>query len=298
MARDSRSEGEGQGPPERAAAEVGWSETQANRLHALAAGRDQLAREFVDQTERDRSFQELERTLARQRKQDLEEMRRVHGRPGLCRLETRLVEALVEAGFVQVTTPTSLSRGLLARMGITESHDLFGQIFWLDSGRCLRPMLAPHLYYVIKDLLRLWEKPIGIFEVGSCFRKESGGAHHSSEFTMLNLCEFGLPTEERSSRIRELAAMVIQAAEIDEYRLEAVESTVYGETIDVVSAEGLELGSGAMGPHDLDHAWRITEPWVGIGFGLERLLVTARGGDSIGKAGRSLAYLDGITLNI
>ncbi len=119
-----------------------------------------------------------------------------------------------------------------------------------------------------------------------------------SEFTMLNLCEFGLPMEDRTGRIREMAALVTQAAGIDEYRLEEEESTVYGETIDVVSMDGVELGSGAVGPHSLDHAWRITDPWVGIGFGLERLLMTARGGDSIGRMGRSLAYLDGITLKI
>jgi pyrrolysyl-tRNA synthetase-like protein len=278
--------------------ETTWSKIQAKRLKALDADQTQLSERFDDQTQRDRAFLELEGALAKMRKKELEEMRRVHGRPGLCRLETKLVEALVGAGFVQVTTPTILSRGLLARMGITEAHDLFKQIFWLDRDRCLRPMLAPHLYYVIKDLLRLWEKPVGIFEVGSCFRKDSEGARHSNEFTMLNLCEFGLPEEDRSRRVREMADLVIRAAGIDDYRLEEEESTVYGETVDVVSTDGLELGSGAVGPHPLDHAWRITDPWVGIGFGLERLLMTARGSDSIGRMGRSLAYLDGIPLNI
>ena len=95
-----------------------------------------------------------------------------------------------------------------------------------------------------------------------------------------------------------MADLVTRAAGIDEYRLEEEESTVYGETVDVVSTNGLELGSGAVGPHPLDHAWRITDTWVGIGFGLERLLMTVRGCDSIGKMGRSLAYLDGITLKI
>ena len=278
--------------------ETTWSKIQTKRLKALDADQAQLSERFEDQTHRDRAFQELEGALAKRRKKELEEMRRVHGRPGLCRLESKLVEALVGDGFVQVTTPTIMSRGLLAKMGVTESHDLFTQIFWLDRDRCLRPMLAPHLYYLIKDLLRLWEKPIGIFEVGSCFRKDSQGARHSSEFTMLNLCEFGLPEEDRSRRLREMADLVTRAAGIDDYRLEEEESTVYVETVDVVSTEGLELGSGAVGPHSLDHAWRITDPWVGIGFGLERLLMTARGGDSIGKMGRSLAYLDGITLNI
>ncbi len=66
----------------------------------------------------------------------------------------------------------------------------------------------------------------------------------------------------------------------------------------MVGANGLELGSGAIGPHPLDHAWRITDTWVGIGFGLERLLMTVREGNSIGRVGRSLAYLDGIPLSI
>ena len=275
-----------------------WSKVQTKRLKALDADQTQLSQLFEDQNKRDRAFLKLEGALAKRRKKELEEMRVAHGRPGLCRLETKLVESLVGEGFVQVATPTILSRGLLAKMGVTETHELFTQIFWLDRDRCLRPMLAPHLYYVIKDLLRLWEKPIGIFEIGSCFRKDSQGARHSNEFTMLNLCEFGLPEEDRSRRVREMADLVTRAAGIDEYRLEEEESTVYGQTVDVLSTDGLELGSGAVGPHALDHAWRITDPWVGIGFGLERLLMAVRGGDSIGKMGRSLAYLDGITLNI
>ncbi len=278
--------------------ETTWSEIQAKRLKALDVNPAQLSKRFEDQVERDRAFQKLEGTLAKRRKSELEEMRRVHGRPGLCRLETKLVETLVAEGFVQVTTPTILARGLLARMGVTETHDLFRQIFWLDGDRCLRPMLAPHLYFVIKDLLRLWERPVGIFEVGSCFRKDSEGAKHSNEFTMLNLCEFGLPEEDRGARIREMADLVTRAAGIDDYRLVEEESTVYGKTMDVLSSGGLELGSGAVGPHPLDSAWRITDPWVGFGFGLERLLVTVRGGDSIGKMGRSIAYLDGITLSL
>ena len=278
--------------------ETTWSTIQTKRLIALQADQDELSERFEDQTHRDRAFQKLEMALSRKRKEELLEMRRVHGRPGLCRLETALVESLVRAGFVQVTTPTLLSRGLLARMGISEDHDLFKQVFWLDRDRCLRPMLAPHLYYVIKALLRLWEKPLGIFEIGSWFRRESQGARHSTEFTMLNLCEFGLPEEDRSRRVRELADLVTRAAGIDHYQLEEEESTVYGETVDVVSAEGLELGSAAVGPHPLDHAWRITDTWVGIGFGLERLLMAGRKSSSIGRLGRSLAYLDGITLNL
>ena len=66
-------------------------------------------------------------------------------------------------------------------------------------------------------------------------------------------------------------------------RLESTHSEVYGETIDVVSGpDKIEIGSAAMGPHPLDHAWRITDTWVGIGFGLERLIMAAEGSDSLG----------------
>jgi len=264
----------------------------------LDADGGELSRRFENEEDRDRAFQALEAELAAEGRRKLSEVRFVHGRPALCRLEADLVEALVGAGFVQVTTPTILARGLLARMGVDEQHDLFDQVFWLDRDRCLRPMLAPHLYFVMKDLLRLWERPVGIFEVGSCFRKESHGARHSNEFTMLNLCEFGLPEEDRAGRIRELAGLVTGVAGVSDHRVEVETSTIYGETLDVVSSAGLELGSGAVGPHPLDRAWRITDPWVGIGFGLERLLMAAKGSESIGKMGRSLAYLDGVPLKL
>jgi len=74
---------------------------------------------------------------------------------------------------------------------------------------------------------------------------------------------------------------------------------VYGETIDIFAGENqVEIGSAAMGPHGLDRAWHITDAWVGIGFGLERLLMVAEKSKSLAKMGRSLAYLDGIRLNI
>jgi phenylalanyl-tRNA synthetase alpha chain len=53
-----------------------------------------------------------------------------------------------------------------------------------------------------------------------------------------------------------------------------------------------------MGPHPLDRAWKINTTWIGIGFGLERLLMVAQNRRNLGKMGRSLTYLDGIRLNI
>ena len=169
----------------------------------------------------------------------------------------------------------------------------------LGGNKCLRPMLAPHLYFILRDLLRLWGKPVRILKVRPCFRKESQGAHHSSEFTMLNLVEMGLPEAYRKVRIRELAALVVNAAGVKNYKLETEKSEIYGETLDVVSAgRDIELGLGAMSPHPLDRPWKIADTWVGIGFGLERLLMASEKSVSLGRMERSLTYLDGIGLNV
>ena len=277
-----------------------WTETQKNRLTELCADAQELVQVFEDETQRNKTFQTLVTALVKTQKIKLGKMRDNERRPGLCSLSDQLVETLTGKGFVQVTTPTMMAKNLLEKMSITDSHPLTKQIFWVDSKRCLRPMLAPHLYYIMKDLLRIWEKPIGIFEIGSCFRKESEGARHTSEFTMLNVCEFGLPMEERHARLEELAGLVMKTCDIDDYKLETEESAVYGSTIDIVGVEpeDLELGSGAMGPHPLDDAWKINETWVGIGFGIERLLMARDKSNRLGRYTRSLTWLDGVRLNL
>ncbi len=281
------------------ASDVTWTEVQYHRLAELDAGEADLSRRYTDAQSRDKAYQKLEKTLAVRERERLEELGKHRLRPRLVTLERRLSDVLMEAGFTQVTTPIIMAKGLLSRMGIDASHPLTSQIYWLGSNKCLRPMLAPHLYFVLKDLLRLWEKPVRIFEVGPCFRKESQGAQHSSEFTMLNLVEMGLPESSRGERIRELANLIVRAAGVKDHLLETEESEVYGETLDVVSkGTNIELGSGAMGPHPLDRAWKITDTWVGIGFGLERLLMASEGKGSLGRMGRSLTYLDGIRLNV
>jgi len=278
---------------------ISWTETQLARLKELGAAEEDLASGSGTDKERDTAFQVLEKRLVRSERQRLDELRAGPRRPRLCRLESRLAEVLNASGFVQVTTPTIMSRALLAKMSIGDHHPLTSQIFWLDKDRCLRPMLAPHLYFVLKDLLRLWEKPVRIFEIGSCFRRESQGRRHTNEFTMLNLVEMGLEESGRQTRLEEMAALVTKTAGVNEFVFERVESTVYGETIDILAGENrMEIGSSAMGPHLLDQAWQITDAWVGIGFGLERLLMVAEGIKSVGRLGRGLGYLDGIRLNI
>ncbi len=278
---------------------ITWTETQARRLNELDASEAELGRTFKNESSREQAYQRLEKKWVTRQRRRLKEFREIHMRPALCRLESKLVDVLVNQGFAQVTTPIMMSKGLLKKMSIDAQHPLSSQIYWLDNNKCLRPMLAPHLYYVLVDLLRLWDKPVRIFEVGPCFRKESHGSQHSSEFTMLNLVEMGLPAESREDRIREMGALITEAAGVRDYRFETMTSEIYGDIIDIEAGkDNIEIGSAAMGPHPLDSPWKINATWVGIGFGLERLLMTAENARNLAKFGRSLAYLDGIRLNI
>jgi phenylalanyl-tRNA synthetase alpha chain len=276
--------------------DIPWSTVQRRRLEELGAA-GELDAHFGGEAQRDAAFQELESRLVKERRAELAALQREARSPALYRLERKLAEVLAEEGFSRVLTPTLMSRGMLARMGIRAGHPLHDKIFWVDERRCLRPMLAPHLYSLLVDLLRVWEKPVRIFEAGSCFRRETRGAQHAAEFTMLNLCEMGLPAERRRSRLEELAARLMQAAGIREYSLQSESSIVYGQTVDLV-ARGVELGSAALGPHALDRPWRINEPWVGLGLGLERLVMVSQGGDSLARWGRNLGYLDGLPLRL
>ena len=278
---------------------ITWTKTQARRLNELDATERELSQTFESESSRENAYQQLEKKQVSRQRRRLKEFREVHLRPALCRLENKLVDVLINQGFVQVSTPIIMSGGLLKKMSIDAQHPLSSQIYWLDKSKCLRPMLAPHLYFVLVDLLRLWDKPVRIFEVGPCFRKESHGSQHSSEFTMLNLVEMGLPAENRENRIREMGSLITEAAGVADYRFEIVTSEIYGDTIDIEAGkDNIEIGSAAMGPHPLDRPWKINETWVGIGFGLERLLMTAENTRNLAKYGRSLAYLDGIRLNL
>jgi len=276
-----------------------WTETQVRRLKELDASESDLNARFESASVREQAYQELEKKLTAGCRRRLKEFREIYLRPGLCRLESKLTDIMVKHAFVQVATPIIMSKGMLSKMSIDSNHPLNSQIYWLGNNKCLRPMLAPHLYFIMKDLLRLWDKPIRFFEIGPCFRKESQGSQHANEFTMLNLVEIGLPVQSRHDRITELATMVVAAAGISDYTFETVKSEIYGDTIDIVAGKKrIEVASGAMGPHPLDRAWKINTTWVGIGFGLERLLMVSENSPNLKKMGRSLAYLDGIRLNI
>ncbi len=276
---------------------IKWTELQLKRLNELNALEKDKSRTFKSKEERNDAFKKIEKVLVNSSRAQLNVLKNEKKRTALCCLKSKLVQDLVNNDFIEVVTPTILSKGLLEKMTIDDKHKLNSQVFWLDDKKCLRPMLAPNLYYISKDLLRIWEKPVKIFEIGSCFRKESQGSHHLNEFTMLNLVEWGLPMEKRHERIEELASIMMNTVGIKDYRLEKTSSAVYGDTIDIMYGD-TEIASASMGPHFLDKSWGITDTWVGIGFGLERILMIIKNSSNISKMGRSLSYLDGIKLNI
>lgn len=274
---------------------VGFSATQRQRLAELGRVHDPVERTFESADARDSCFEDLSRELTQRNLERLEALRTGPRRPEMRLVEARMVEVLVAAGFVEVVTPIIIGKGSLAKVGMGEDHPLWRQVYWVDRDRCLRPMLAPNLYLMLSHLQRLWPPPVRIFEVGPCFRKESKGSNHLSEFTMLNLVELE-PEKGALERLRELAALVMQPLGL-EYELVEKGSDVYGATLDVEVA-GVEVASGVAGPNPLDEEWGITAPWAGWGFGIERLAMLRTGAARIHPVARSLVYLDGSRLNV
>ena len=235
--------------------------------------------------------------MSKNRKKLIELVEEKH-EPKLCKLQNNLAKCLHQHGFTQVTTPSIIPKKYLERMSINSTHALNNQVFWIDNNNCLRPMLAPNLYDISKKMMSYSKMPLKLFEIGSCFRKESEGIAHLKEFTMLNLVEWGTEESERVKRIKELASIVLEAVGIEKYSFKEEDSVVYGKGIDVLSKDGMELASTSMGPHRLDSAWKISCSWVGLGFGLERLLMYREGEEGIHRYSKSISYLDGARLNI
>ena len=275
-----------------------FSEAQKNRLLELGIRKDEINIQYETQKEKESSYKKIEKELVSRNRRILNELLDKKYEPKLCKLQNDLAKCLYSQGFTQVITPTLISRKFLERMSINDEHSLNKQVFWVDDKTCLRPMLAPNLYDISKKMMNFSKMPLRIFEIGSCFRKESEGKTHLKEFTMLNLVEWGTKEIERVNRLKELASIVLESAGIDKYFFEEEESIVYGKGIDVVSTDGIELASTSMGPHRLDSAWKISCSWVGLGFGLERLLMYREGEEGIHRYSKSISFLDGARLNI
>jgi phenylalanyl-tRNA synthetase alpha chain len=279
--------------------DVSWSTTQHQRIRQLGGGDELLQRRFQDIQEKEKTYQDIEKSLVKSARADFGALFKTGGKTRLEILCDRVSESLVAEGFVKVTTPTVISAKALEKMTITENHPLYTQVFWLNKKQCLRPMLAPNLYSLMQDFTRLKHRPLRFFEIGSCFRKETDGAKHSSEFTMLNLVEMGGATEHREARLKELGSLVVQSAGLTSFTFETEESEVYGTTIDIVSGTNeVEIASGAIGPHPLDHEWGVHDNWVGFGIGMERLLMLLQNDTSIARWSKSISYLDGICLKL
>ena len=276
-----------------------FTTTQIQRLVELNADGEVTGKVFETADERNQYYRETEARLVRAHKEKIKKLLQVDHKPLAVQIEERIKDWLIQQeGFTQVTTPVIISAGALDKMTITKEHPLTSQVFWLDPKRCLRPMLAPNLYEVMRDLHKLTKEPVRIFEAGSCFRKESQGAQHLNEFTMLNLVELaGVEEGRQMERLKYLAEGAMKAIGIGDYELVVEKSEVYGETMDIV-VEGLELASGAYGPHFLDSRWGVFDPWVGIGFGIERIAMKMGEYQTIKRVGKSISYIDGSPLNL
>ena len=290
-----------------------FTATQKQRLTELNAPAEVCGETFGSASLRDDRFRKLEAAYARQNRDKLITLVEEIHNPLALRLEAALSERLMEEeGFTRVVTPIIISAASLEKMTITGDHPLARQVFWLNekgagkepgkSDKCLRPMLAPGLYVLMRDMHRILKRPVRIFECGPCFRKETQGAKHMNEFTMLNLVEHAANENRQMERLKELAHILMKVAtdvsgEDINYELITAESEVYGKTLDIM-VNDIEIGSGSFGPHPLDDNWGVCEPWVGIGIGIERLAMVMGGYSSIKRWGRSTAYVDGTRLNI
>lgn len=276
-----------------------FTATQKRRLTELNASRELSGQCFADEKERNAAFRALEKQLVQENRQKLNGL--------LSERHVTLSQTIAddlsawlaqEAGFTRVSTPIMITSQQLDKMTITGDHALRQQVFWVDSNHCMRPMLAPNLYVVMRDIHRVTNEPVRIFEIGSCFRKESQGAKHLNEFTMLNLVELAAGEDGyQMERLKELARGAMKAAGITDYELVTEESTVYKETLDI-EIDGVEVASGSFGPHDLDAAWGVFDTWVGIGIGIERLALAKGGYETIKHAAKSITYLDGVPLKL
>lgn len=274
--------------------------TQLERIAELGGSQALAEREFETREERDRVFRQEEKELVRVCRGRIKELLTEKHVTDSVSVGRVLEQWLMEQDFTKVVTPTIITRDMLAKMTIDEFHHLSEQVFWLDKKRCLRPMLAPNLYVVMRELHRITNEPVKIFEIGSCFRKESQGAQHMNEFTMLNCVELAAVADgQQMEELKRLAHSAMEALGVprDAYELVTEDSTVYGSTVDI-EINGLEVASGSFGPHFLDSQWGVFDTWVGIGFGIERLTMALAGSKTIKKFGRSIAFIDGQPLHI
>jgi pyrrolysyl-tRNA synthetase len=266
-----------------------FTQNQKDRILSLL-GPDEMISFSKDK----RSFEELESTLKIQRKKDLVQMYENSRENLLGKLERTITEFFVDMGFLEIKSPILIPFEYMERMGIGEDKKLSEQIFRVGDDMCLRPMLAPGLYRFLHRFDNVLPEPIRIFEIGPCYRKESDGNSHLEEFTMLNFCQMG--SNSTRQNLEYLIRDFLDFLDI-EYELVSDSCMVYGDTIDVMH-KNMELSSAVVGPVPIDMDWGIDKPWIGAGFGLERLLKVKHNLKSIKRAARSDSYYNGVGINL
>ncbi|AKB30814.1 Pyrrolysyl-tRNA synthetase [Methanosarcina siciliae HI350] len=264
------------------------TKSQLDRLEGLLSPMDKIS------LDSGKSFRELESELLSRRKKDLQRTYAEDRENYLGKLEREITKFFVDRGFLEIKSPILIPAEYVERMGINSDTELSKQVFRIDKNLCLRPMLAPNLYNYLRKLDRVLPDPIKIFEIGPCYRKESDGKEHLEEFTMLNFCQMG------SGCTREnLEAIITEFLDYMGVDFEIIGDScmVYGDTLDVMHGD-LELSSAVVGPVPLDREWGIDKPWIGAGFGLERLLKVMHDFKNIKRAARSESYYNGISTNL
>jgi len=278
-----------------------YTVTQSERLNELNCPEEEQDREFETKEERNEHFRKLEKELTRYARNDIYDLLGYRHMTKYRITGNKMCQWLMDEGFTEVITPTIISKDSLKKMGIDSGSQFLEQVFWVDGKHCLRPMLAPNLYVEMRELLRITKQPVKIFEMGSCFRKESQGAQHLNEFTMLNLVE--LASVKDGEQLQELERLALNAMNAlglkeGEYEFVQEDSEVYGKVSFDILINGMEVASGSYGPHFLDANWGVFDTWVGIGFGIERLTMALDKGRTIKRYGRTLSFIDGEPLNI
>jgi len=268
--------------------ETRFTQSQLDRLETLVFSGDKAS------LTTGLSFRELESELLTRRKEDLKRIYVEERENNLGKLEREITKFFIERGFLEIKSPILIPAEYVERMGIDNDNELSKQIFRVDKNLCLRPMLAPSLYNYLHKLDKVLPDPIKIFEIGPCYRKESDGKDHLEEFTMLNFCQMGsgCTQENLEAIIREF----LDFLNID-FVFEGDSCMVYGNTLDVMH-KNLELSSAVVGPIPLDREWGIDKPWIGAGFGLERLLKVIHNFKNVKRAARSESYYNGIPTSL
>jgi pyrrolysyl-tRNA synthetase len=262
--------------------------SQLDRVEALLSPEDKISLNVA------KPFRELESELVTRRKDDFQRIYADDRENYLGKLERDITKFFVDRGFLEIKSPILIPAEYVERMGINSDIELSKQVFRIDKNLCLRPMLAPTLYNYLRKLDRILPDPIKIFEIGPCYRKESDGKEHLEEFTMVNFCQMG------SGCTREnLEALIKEFLDYLEIDFEIVGDScmVYGDTLDIMHGD-LELSSAVVGPVPLDREWGIDKPWIGAGFGLERLLKVMHNFKNIKRASRSESYYNGISTSL